>query len=164
MLAEFDTFCLTSFASCGGGVGWWWWWWLLKESNGVLSAICYISSIHFITFTPLCFHRIKNHSMKISAHNWVCIGRGLHLVWVVNGCSLNKLLIYPQILKETMSGLDWVVCKDGAAKELTEQHVFLIYYELEICLESGGLSRSSCEPKYDMEFHTEDSPFLPVIR
>ncbi|MFS7951079.1 hypothetical protein Hanom_Chr07g00590731 [Helianthus anomalus] len=51
--------------------------------------------------------------------------------------SLNKLLIYPQILKETMSGLDWVVCKDGAAKEVTEQQVFLIYYELEICLESG---------------------------
>ncbi|KAL9993798.1 hypothetical protein Hdeb2414_s0981g00970781 [Helianthus debilis subsp. tardiflorus] len=35
-----------------------------------------------------------------------------------------------------MSGLDWVVCKDGAAKELTEQHVFLIYCELELCLES----------------------------
>ncbi|KAM0031083.1 putative mannose-6-phosphate receptor binding domain superfamily, protein OS9 [Helianthus debilis subsp. tardiflorus] len=26
---------------------------------------------------------------------------------------------------------------------------------------TGGLSRSSREPKYDIEFHTEDSPFLP---
>ncbi|XP_071729578.1 protein OS-9 homolog [Rutidosis leptorrhynchoides] len=26
---------------------------------------------------------------------------------------------------------------------------------------SGGLSRSSREPKYDIEFHTEDSPFFP---